>query len=345
MGGVRRSGRIKKQIGILLLGTDTSGRVFSEETVTVVLSRHGAGVLSTYRLAPDEILTLRLLGTSKEVEARLVGQMGQETRGYTYGVAFVDPNLDFWQIDFPPSNSQPQDIDHPLQCSLCRTRELVHQSEIEADVYAIAEGILRSCRVCGTSTLWRRATGERVVPAAPSRAPSAAAPLPAATDKHSTDSIPHAPIASTLLAGPSQLSVGETTVLFDAEQRAPAAVDIRPPDLSPPLSPDLRGVRRDHSTNRRGGVRTGVTFTACIRHAESGDEIVECDNISRGGLCFRSRKRYVVDSLIEVAAPFSPGWHAIFVPASIRHVEQLPNGTLFRYGIAYTQPRKSSRSS
>lgn len=155
MGGVRRSGRIKKEVPILLLGTDTSWRVFAEETLTVVLSRHGAGIISTQRLAPDEILTLRLLGTSKEAEVRLVGQMGQETRGYTYGLAFVNPNLDFWQMEFPPPSSWSPEIDEPLECSLCHTRELVHQSEIEADVYAIAKG-----SSCGTSTLWRHATGE-----------------------------------------------------------------------------------------------------------------------------------------------------------------------------------------
>jgi len=47
---------------------------------------------------------------------------------------------------------------------------------------------------------------------------------------------------------------------------------------------------------------------------------------------------------VEVAAPYSPGWHAIFIPASIKHVEQLPGGKLFRYGVAYTQPLRSSRT-
>lgn len=97
--------------------------------------------------------------------------------------------------------------------------------------------------------------------------------------------------------------------------------------------------------NRRGGVRTGVTFAACIRQADCGEEIVECDNISRGSLCFRSRKTYSIDSAIDVAAPYSPGWHAIFVPACIRHVEQLPSGTLLRYSDAYTQPPKSAHNS
>jgi len=46
MSGVSRSGRVSRQIPILLLGTDTSGRVFSEETRTLVLSPHGARILS-----------------------------------------------------------------------------------------------------------------------------------------------------------------------------------------------------------------------------------------------------------------------------------------------------------
>jgi hypothetical protein len=55
----RRSGRIAKKIAIVLLGTDTTGKVLSEETKTVVLSRHGAGVISRYRFSPDELMTLR----------------------------------------------------------------------------------------------------------------------------------------------------------------------------------------------------------------------------------------------------------------------------------------------
>ena len=40
------------------LGTDTTGRVFSENTTTVVLSRHGAGIVSRNRRDPDESLTI-----------------------------------------------------------------------------------------------------------------------------------------------------------------------------------------------------------------------------------------------------------------------------------------------
>ena len=98
----RRSGRIAKELPIVLLGTDATGKVFSEETITVVLSRHGAGVVTRYRFSPDERLTLRLPSLAKEAEIRLVGQIGGKPGRYVYGVTFVDPNPDFWPMEFPP---------------------------------------------------------------------------------------------------------------------------------------------------------------------------------------------------------------------------------------------------
>ena len=102
MAHVRRSGRISKQVPIILLGTDTSGRVFSEETHTLVLSLHGAGIRSRNKFAPDEVLTMRLADSGRETDIRLVGRLG---RGNVFGITFCDPNLDFWQIEFPPRRS------------------------------------------------------------------------------------------------------------------------------------------------------------------------------------------------------------------------------------------------
>lgn len=74
----RRSGRIWEEVDIVLLGTDTTGKVFSEQTKTSVLGRHRAGVVSRYRFAPDEVLTLRIPDSNKEAEIRLVGENGGE---------------------------------------------------------------------------------------------------------------------------------------------------------------------------------------------------------------------------------------------------------------------------
>src|SRR5881398_3837962 len=99
--GMRRSSRIPKEIDILLVGSDTEGKVFSEKTKTVLLSRHGAGIVSRYKLSAEQELILRRLDTNKEAEVRLVGNLGAQGKTYTYGVAFLNPETDLWDIPFP----------------------------------------------------------------------------------------------------------------------------------------------------------------------------------------------------------------------------------------------------
>ncbi|HYS44101.1 MAG TPA: PilZ domain-containing protein, partial [Geobacteraceae bacterium] len=67
-----------------------------------------------------------------------------------------------------------------------------------------------------------------------------------------------------------------------------------------------------------------------------------CEDMSKGGLRFKSRQRYYPQTLIEVAVPYQPGQPAIFVPAQIVFAEELPEQRLFRCGVQYlksTKPR------
>lgn len=75
------------------------------------------------------------------------------------------------------------------------------------------------------------------------------------------------------------------------------------------------------------------------------DEIVECENISKGGVCFHSLLQYPLDSLIELAAPFSPGETALFVSAKIKRIETLSGGKVFRYGVEYLRSSTPAHSS
>jgi hypothetical protein len=93
--------------------------------------------------------------------------------------------------------------------------------------------------------------------------------------------------------------------------------------------------------NRRKHMRVRVNFTACIKLPQGATDIVECENMSKGGLCFRSRRQHAPGSTIEIAAPFSPGTAAIFVPATIRRAEPLGDGRFFRYGVAYAEPKRT----
>jgi hypothetical protein len=92
--------------------------------------------------------------------------------------------------------------------------------------------------------------------------------------------------------------------------------------------------------NRRKHVRTRANFRACVRSFAFGDDIVACEDISRGGLCFRSRKAYTVKFKVEVAAPYAEGVQNFFVPGEIVHVEETKEKML-RCGVAYL---RSSRS-
>src|SRR5437762_13758246 len=98
---VRRSNRIAKEIAILLVGSDMEGKMFSEQTKTVLLSRHGAGIVSQYALSAEQELILRRLDTNQEAEARAPGNLGAQGKTYTYGVAFLNPETDLRDIPFP----------------------------------------------------------------------------------------------------------------------------------------------------------------------------------------------------------------------------------------------------
>jgi hypothetical protein len=96
--------------------------------------------------------------------------------------------------------------------------------------------------------------------------------------------------------------------------------------------------------NRRKEIRAKVNSRACIRSAGFTEEVV-CQDMSRGGICFDSRKRYSQGQEIEVAVPFTPGTDNFFVPARIAHVREVPEKGLFRHGVAYSRgPRASSYS-
>jgi hypothetical protein len=84
---------------------------------------------------------------------------------------------------------------------------------------------------------------------------------------------------------------------------------------------------------KRKHARIQTKVSACIRQVGFPEEIATCEDLSRGGLCFKSRTRYIEGSRVEVAVPYSKGSGNIFVPARIAHVEEVAG--LFRHGAAY----------
>jgi hypothetical protein len=350
---VRSSGRIPKEIPILLIGSDLDGKVFTENTKTVLLSLHGAGILSRHKLCPEQELVLRCPARNKEAEIRIVGQLGVQKGMHTYGVAFVDANLKFWDTDFPSLSPSEMELGLlSLACSSCGTLEKVDDASIEADLCATGEGVLRFCKCCGSSTLWKPAepqtlsvTGQKslspsggaqmpLFPGSASPAPSAAPAQNSAepSSPASAPPLPPAPAAPRTAFYASIPSLPQTAPpsLSSVYSERPGAVLT----IAPPHEPEAPRI------NRRKHARIKVSYSACVRHPERGEDIVTCEDMSKGGLRFKSRKHYYERSLIEIAAPYAPGQPAIFVPAQIVFVQELPEQQLYRYGVAYLQPAK-----
>jgi hypothetical protein len=316
---LRRSSRIPKELVILLTGSDMDGKGFSEMTKTVLLSRHGAGIISTYKLSAEQEIIVRYLDTNKEALVRVVGRIGSEGEIYTYGVAFVDSGTDFWGIDFAPVSDKEKEARRViLECGNCKEHETVDHTDVESDVLIINAGIVRYCKQCGDSTLWKRASElpveQPVLVAAGggAAASSSLEPLNAATME-----APRNPQASPNVAAPSVLPSSPSA-------QTPSAYGA-PPERKPAVPID----------NRRKHPRTKVNYKACIRRSGFTDEVVTCEDMSKGGLCFKSRKKYFERAAIEVAVPYAPGGNAIFVPAEIAWVVEITKDKLYRCGVAY----------
>lgn len=89
---------------------------------------------------------------------------------------------------------------------------------------------------------------------------------------------------------------------------------------------------------RRNRTRVKARVLACIRRRGFQEEVAVCEDLSKGGIAFRSRNQYPEGSRAEVAVPFTPGSSAIFVPIRIVFSQAIPSAGLFRHGAAYLKP-------
>jgi hypothetical protein len=103
----------------------------------------------------------------------------------------------------------------------------------------------------------------------------------------------------------------------------------------PAGAPAAPAAPKARTSNDRKHIRMKVKMTACIRMIGFDDDVVEIENMSRGGLCFKSKKRYPKGSRIDVALPYTLGGANIFVPARVVYVAEIPAERVSRYGVAY----------
>lgn len=95
---------------------------------------------------------------------------------------------------------------------------------------------------------------------------------------------------------------------------------------------------QDRLQPSRNRARVKARVLACIRQRGFQEEVAVCEDLSRGGLSFRSRNQYAEGTRLEVAVPYTPGSSAIFVPIRVVSSRPIPSAGLFRHGAAYIKP-------
>ncbi len=96
--------------------------------------------------------------------------------------------------------------------------------------------------------------------------------------------------------------------------------------------------------NDRKFPRVDLKIDVCIRSEEHGEEVAVTEDVSRGGFRFKSDKRYIEGTLLEVSVPYAPSGANVFAPAKIVYCEDLSPEKKFAYGVMYISAREASPS-
>ena len=110
---------------------------------------------------------------------------------------------------------------------------------------------------------------------------------------------------------------------------------IQKPQRIPPQPAPKPRTPAPPAEDRRIHRRTAMRASACVR-TPAGQEIVTCEDISRGGFRFISQNEYPEGIVIEAAVPFIPSSTNIFSPVCIVFCSKMPDGR-YRQGVAYVK--------
>jgi hypothetical protein len=155
----RRSDRVYRELPIRVSGRDNEGQPFTEETCTLVLSRHGAKILLTRPLLPNQEVTIHCHETGQQSLARVAGRIGGDEEGYYYGVELLERQSDLWGIEFPSADDADRAVGRLLlECGTCHAQELAYLDEFALEVLLANQRLSRPCKRCAETTVWQEVT-------------------------------------------------------------------------------------------------------------------------------------------------------------------------------------------
>ncbi|MGH9683328.1 MAG: PilZ domain-containing protein [Candidatus Acidiferrales bacterium] len=161
---LRRTDRVSLTLLLEVSGTDVHGHEFKQASRTLLINRAGAVIVLDRELKADQQVHVRRQASQeahREGTVRVVGQFGREKEGYLYGIEIGDAEKDLWGIEFPAAAESEEAVARMLlECSYCRSREVIYLNELELRGFETNRGIARHCKVCGVPSIWAQAPHE-----------------------------------------------------------------------------------------------------------------------------------------------------------------------------------------
>ena len=99
--GKRRSSRVVIDIPVEVYGQSPDGKVFHEETCTLVVNAHGALISLATEIGLQQMVLLVHKTTRNEIECRVAYRKEIKKGRAEVGIEFVSPSPQFWAIAFP----------------------------------------------------------------------------------------------------------------------------------------------------------------------------------------------------------------------------------------------------
>lgn len=160
---LRRSERAFLRIPIEVRGTNEAGKLFREQTYTVVINRHGARINLKSAVRRDDRITVTNLQNSMACPFRVVALVTKAIgSGAEWGIECLQPDKNFWGISFPEKvitrSATPavaESVDALLECSVCRAREFAQLTLDDYRQLCSSMQLERPCPQCGQPTAWK----------------------------------------------------------------------------------------------------------------------------------------------------------------------------------------------
>jgi hypothetical protein len=100
---LRRSSRLTLSVPVVVWGMKPTVGTFFEETQTVSVAEHGASLILSSAVKPDQRMVIFNKQTQEELGCRVAHVTKNADGKTTVGITFeAEPKSNFWHVFFPP---------------------------------------------------------------------------------------------------------------------------------------------------------------------------------------------------------------------------------------------------